>query len=71
MSIYNYEEIKLQRCKYLSNVTSFKNALTNSNFIKFNVGLKVYNVQIIYVKLYKNLKLFDIFLRQIKINGIQ
>jgi hypothetical protein len=35
------------------NITPFNNVLTNSNFIKFIVGLEDYIISIIHVKFYK------------------
>jgi hypothetical protein len=53
------------------NVTPLNNALTNSNFTKFIVRLEDYNhIHHIYVKFYKNVKLFSMLLRLVAINGL-
>jgi hypothetical protein len=46
---------------HLSNITPLNNTLTNTNFTKIIVGFKAYIIYIVYVKFYKNLKSFDIY----------
>jgi hypothetical protein len=54
----------------ISNIIPLNNVLTDINFIRFTVGLKVCIILIICVKFQINPKSFDMLLRHIKFNDI-